>query len=238
LSTGSPAQSAHPVLPIRADARVRDRWVRRARQLAWAGIAWRVIEFAIAVGAGIAASSVALVAFGADSLIEGLAGAIIIWRFAAHRAESDVAERHAQRLIALSYLLLVVYIAVEATYALIAHIRPEVSWVGIGLAVAAAASMPILARAKWRVATHLGSKATAKEGSQNMLCAYLAIAVLVGLLANAVLGWWWADPIAAFAISAVALREARDAWRGEPDGCCAPAPIDDIASCAGGCCQD
>lgn len=238
MTTRSPAQHAPPAESIPAGAGVREHWVRRARQLAWTGIAWHVIEFAIAVEAGIAASSVALIGFGADSLIEGLAGAIIIWRFAARRTDPDAAERRAQRLISVTYVILVVYIVVEATYALVAQIRPEGSWVGICLAVAAAASMPILARTKWRVATHLGSTATAKEGSQNMLCAYMAMTLLVGLLANAMFGWWWADPIAAFAISALALREARDAWRGDPDGCCAPVPIDEVATCAGGCCQD
>lgn len=231
--TGEPTHHRVPRHPHRHD---RSQLVRRAKRLAWLGNGWHVIEFAIAIGAGLAASSVALVAFGADSLIEALAGAVILWRFAGHRADSETAERHAQRLIAMSYLLLAVYVVVQATYALATQSHPETSWVGIGLACAAAASMPIIARAKWRLAADLGSRATAHEGSQNMLCAYLAIALLVGLLANAVLGWWWADPLTALVIAGLALNEGREAWRGEPDTCCAPVELAAVCGCGSECC--
>ena len=192
--------------------------VRRARLLAWGGNAWHFVEFAIALGAGIAAGSIALIGFGFDSLIEALAGFIIIWRFAARRAHIETTERRAQQLIAISYFLLVAYIAVEATRTLALGDQPETSWVGIGLAVFTAPTMPLLARAKRRVGRQLGSAATVSEAEQNQICAYLSVALLVGLLLNALAGWWWADPAAALVIAAVAVREGVESWRGE--GCC------------------
>jgi divalent metal cation (Fe/Co/Zn/Cd) transporter len=193
---------------------------RRAKMLAWGGNAWHLVEFAIAVGAGIAAGSVALVGFGIDSVIEALAGGVIVWLFSGGRGSSHTAERRAQQLIAASYALLVVYIGVEAVRDLLGSHHPGVSWVGIGLAAFTAPTMPLLARAKRNVGQKLNSSATVSEASQNMICAYLSIALLVGLLANALLGWWWADPIAALAIAAVAAREGVDAWRGESCDCC------------------
>jgi divalent metal cation (Fe/Co/Zn/Cd) transporter len=193
---------------------------RRAKLLAWGGNAWHVIEFAIAVGAGIAAGSVALVGFGIDSLIELLAGGVIVWLFSGSRGASHAAERRAQQLIAGSYAILVAYIAVEASRDLLGSHYPGVSWVGIGLATFTAPTMPLLARAKRRVGRKLNSSATVSEGNQNMICAYLSIALLVGLLANALLSGWWADPVAALAIAAVAAKEGRDAWRGKSCDCC------------------
>jgi divalent metal cation (Fe/Co/Zn/Cd) transporter len=191
---------------------------RRARHLAWGGIAWHFVEFAIAIGAGAAANSIALVAFGADSLIEAVAGLVVVWLFTGSRVGSHAAEQRAQRLIAVSFYVLAAYVFVVAGRSLIAGIEPEASWVGIGLAAVTAPTMPLLARAKRRVGERLGSSATVKEGAQNMICAYLSIALLVGLLSNALLGWWWADPIAAFLIAGVAVKEGRESWRGE--GCC------------------
>ena len=192
--------------------------VRRARQLAWGGNAWHFVEFAIAVGAGIAAGSIALVGFGFDSLIESLAGFIIIWRFGTRRAHLEASERRAQQLVALSYFVLVAYIAVAATRMLILGDHPEASWVGIGLAAFTAPTMPLLARAKRRVGRRLGSAATVSEAEQNQICAYLSVALLVGLLLNALAGWWWADPAAALVIAALAAREGWESWKG--DGCC------------------
>jgi divalent metal cation (Fe/Co/Zn/Cd) transporter len=196
----------------------RARLVRRARLLAWGGNAWHFVEFGIAIGAGIAASSIALVGFGIDSLIEALAGFVILWRFAATRAHSETAERRAQQLIAVSFFVLAAYVSVEAVRTLVGGDHPQVSWVGIGLAAFTALTMPLLARAKRRVGRQLGSAATVGEGSQSMVCAYLSVALLVGLLANALAGWWWADPAAALVIAAVALREGRESWKGE--ACC------------------
>jgi divalent metal cation (Fe/Co/Zn/Cd) transporter len=196
----------------------RARLVRRAKLLAWGGNAWHVLEFAIAVGAGIAASSIALIAFGADSLIEALAGFVILWRFAASRAESEAAERRAQQLIAASYFVLVAYIVVESSRTFFGSTHPSTSWVGIALAAFTAVTMPLLAIAKRRVGVRLGSSATVSEGGQSMICAYLSVALLVGLLANAISAWWWADPTAALVIAGIAGREGVEAWRG--DLCC------------------
>lgn len=193
---------------------------RRAKLLAWGGNGWHVIEFGIAVGAGIAASSVALVGFGIDSVIEALAGGVIVWLFSGGRGSSHTAERRAQQLIAASYGVLVAYIGVEAIRDLAGSHHPQVSWAGIGLAAFTAPTMPLLARAKRNVGHKLNSSATVSEASQNMICAYLSIALLVGLLANALLGWWWADPAAALVIAAIAAKEGLESWQGESCDCC------------------
>jgi len=206
-------------LPTRSQQE-RDALERRAKLLAWGGNAWHLVEFAIAVGAGIAAGSVALIGFGIDSVIEALAGGVIVWLFSGGRGSSHTAERRAQQLIALSYAILVLYIGIEATRDLLGSHHPEVSWVGIGLAAFTAPTMPLLARAKRNVGRKLNSSATVSEASQNMVCAYLSIALLVGLLANALFGWWRADPIAALAIGAVAAREGLESWRGNSCDCC------------------
>lgn len=192
---------------------------RRAKQLAWGGNAWHLVEFAIAVGAGIAAGSVALVGFGIDSVIEALAGGVIVWLFSGGRGSSHAAERRAQQLIAASYAILVAYIAVEATRDLAGSHHPDVSWIGIGLAAFTAPTMPLLARAKRNIGRKLNSSATISEASQNMICAYLSVALLAGLLANALAGWWWADPAAALVIAAVAAKEGVESWRGDSCDC-------------------
>ncbi|MDE3069119.1 MAG: cation transporter [Acidobacteriota bacterium] len=200
----------------------RERLEWRARLLSRLGIGWHLIEFGIAIGAGIVAGSVALIGFGFDSLIESAAALVILWLFTGGRGASQAAERRAQQLIASSYFLLVVYIAVAASRDLIAGQHPSASWIGVGLAAFTAPTMPLLARAKRRVGRQFGSRATASEAEQTQICAYLSIARLAGLLLNATLGWWWADPVAALAIGAVALNEAVQSWRGEScsDDCC------------------
>lgn len=197
--------------------------MQRARILAWGANAWHVAEFAIAVGAGIAAGSIALIGFGLDSLVEVAAGTVIVWLFTGRRlADPERAERRAQQLIAVSFYLLAAYIAVESARDLIAGDHPDASWIGIGLAAVTAPTMPLLARAKQRIGHELGSSATVSEGAQNMLCAYLSVALLIGLGANAVFGLWWADPLAALVIAGAAAREGRQSWRGDACGCCAP----------------
>ena len=203
---------ARPTVLLAPDERAR--FVRRARLLAWGGNAWHFVEFAIAVAAG----SIALIGFGFDSLIESLAGFIIIWRFGARRAHVETTERRAQQLVAASYFLLAAYVGVESVRTLLGSGHPEASWVGIGLAAFTAPTMPLLARAKQRVGRKLNSSATVSEASQNMICAYLSVALLVGLGANALFGWWWADPAAALVIAGVAVKEGRASWLGE--GCC------------------
>jgi divalent metal cation (Fe/Co/Zn/Cd) transporter len=205
---------------------------RRARRLAWIGLGWHGIEAAVAIAAGVLAGSVALVGFGADSLIELAAGIVVLWRLASARA---ISERRAQQMIAVSFYLLSAYVAVEAVRSLVAGDRPAVSWVGIGLSVLTLATMPALAKAKSRVAEQLGSSATKSESRQTMLCAYLSAGLLVGLTLNALLEWWWADSITALGIAAVAVKEGRNAWRG--DACCtAPIVGVDGDGCADGCC--
>lgn len=213
-----------PIRNARRPDPERARLVRRAQLLAWGGNIWHVFEFAVAIGAGIMAGSIALIGFGADSLIEALAGGIILWRLAAHRLESEEAERRAQRLIAATYLLLAGYIVVESAHAFLGGAHPEASWLGIGLALVTVTTMPALAIAKRRVGRALGSQATEHEGTQNMLCAYLSIALLLGLGANALLGWWWADPAAALVIAAVAVKEGIEGWQGEDTCCASPLP--------------
>ncbi|HEY7258869.1 MAG TPA: cation transporter [Gaiellales bacterium] len=204
------------------DPAERARLQRRARRLAWGGNLWHVAEFAIAIAAGISASSIALVGFGLDSLIEVLAGSVVVWLYTGRRLHSQSAERRAQQMIAISFFLLAAYVAVESLRTLAGSSHPDPSWVGIGLAAVTAPTMPLLARAKRRVGRRLGSAATLSEGAQNLLCAYLSVALLVGLGANALFGWWWADPLAGLAIAAVAAREGVESWRGR--------------GCAGDCC--
>jgi divalent metal cation (Fe/Co/Zn/Cd) transporter len=223
-----------PPAPPAAPASARERLVRRAKSLAWLGVGWHFIEAAIAVGAGVAAGSIALVGFGADSLVEAFAGFIVLWRFASARATSERAERRAQQLVAVSFYLIGAYVAVEAIRALALADRPDVSWVGIGLSAFTLATMPPLASAKARVAEALGSSATKSESRQTMLCAYLSAALLLGLGLNALAGWWWADPATALLIALVALKEGRDSSRG--DACCTVPPFSGGAGCQDDCC--
>lgn len=208
---GLPLHQQTPI-PRRAEL------VRHARRLAWLGLAWHVVEATVAIAAGVAAGSIALIGFGADSVVESFAGVVMIWLFAARRVAGSITERRAQRLIAISFLVIAAYVAAEAALTLIDAAHPHTSWVGIGLASVTLLIMPPLASAKTRLAIKLGSSATHSEGRQNMLCAYLSAGLLVGLGVNALLGWWWADPGAALLISAVAMREGVGAWRG--DACC------------------
>lgn len=202
------------------DAAERQQLERRVKLLAWVGNGWHLVEFAIALAAGIAAGSVALIGFGLDSLIEVAAAGVVIWLFTGGRGSSHGSERRAQQLIAASYGLLVAYIGVEAIRDLLGANHPAVSWVGIGLAAFTAATMPLLAGAKRNVARQLNSSAAASEAGQNMICAYLSVALLVGLLLNALAGWWWADPAAALVIAALAAYEGVKSWRGERCDCC------------------
>ena len=229
--------SGHPIQLTRksSSSGERARLVRRAKILAWLGVGWQGIEAAVAVGAGLAAGSIALIGFGADSLIESVAGVILLWRFAASRVSSESAERRAQKLIALSFYVIAAYVGFEALRTLLAGDRPEASWVGIGLSVVTLLTMPLLAIAKARIGEKLGSSATKSEGQQNMLCAYLSAALLLGLGANALFGLWWADPVTVLLIAVVAVKEGRESWRGES---CYTAPIpDNDDGCVDDCCR-
>ena len=174
-------------------------------------------EGVVAVVAGVLAGSIALIGFGIDSAIEGLASVVIIWRFWGARALSEKAERRAQKLVAVQFFVLAPYVGIEAVRALLTGHEADVTWLGIGLTIGSAIFMPLFGVAKRRVGRQLGSSATVSEGAQNMLCAYLALAVLAGLLGNAIFGAWWLDPLAALFIAYVAVREGLESWRGE--GC-------------------
>jgi divalent metal cation (Fe/Co/Zn/Cd) transporter len=197
----------------------RTRLARRARMLAGASVSYNLIEAVIAVAAGIAAGSVALIGFGLDSVVEVSSGLIVLWQFGHRLPESR--ERRALRLMAFAFFALAGYVIVESVRALASRSEPEPSPLGIGLAVASLAIMPFLSWAQRRTGRALGSHAVVADGTQTLLCTYLSAVLLVGLVLNATLGWGWADPIAGLIIAAVAVREGVEAWRG--DGCCAPA---------------
>ena len=192
--------------------------IRWAKLLAWSSLVWMTAEGVIAVVAGILAGSIALIGFGIDSGIEGIASVVIIWRFWGSRALSETAERRAQKLVAAQFFILAPYVGIESMRALVTGHEADVSWLGIGLTAVSAVLMPAFAVAKRRVGDALGSRATAAEGMQNMLCAYLSVAVLAGLGLNAAFGFWWADPLAGLVIAGVAVREGLESWRGED--CC------------------
>lgn len=225
--------------PARLTDDDRQRLAARVRLLSWLSLGYMTLEGGIAILAGVLAGSVALIGFGLDSAIEGFASAIIVWRFTGHRIFSDAAETRAQKLVAIQFFVLAPYVGFESLQALVQGERPEVSWLGIVLSASSVVVMPYLAVAKGRLADSLGSAATKGEGRQNMLCAYLAGALLVGLLANAAFGAWWLDPAVGLLIAGLAVKEGREAWRGE--GCCVstPAALDPIADadCHDDCCE-
>ncbi|SEC92485.1 Cation efflux family protein [Nocardioides exalbidus] len=196
----------------------RRRLGRRAQLLAGASVAYNVVEAAIAVTAGLAAGSVALVGFGLDSVVEVSSGLVILWQFRHHLPETR--ERQALRLMALSFFALAAYVSFESVRALLGDHDPDSSRVGIGLAIASLVVMPFLSWAQRRTGRALGSNAVVADSTQTLLCTYLSAVLLVGLVLNATLGWSWADPIAGLVIAAVAVREGLAAWRGE--GCCGP----------------
>jgi divalent metal cation (Fe/Co/Zn/Cd) transporter len=221
----------------------RTRLGRRAQLLAGASVTYNLLEAFIAVAAGIAAGSVALVGFGLDSVVEVSSGLIILWQFRHRLPESR--ERQALRLMAFSFFALAAYVAFESVRALLFGGEPEASPVGIGLAAASLLIMPFLSWAQRRTGRALGSNAVVADSTQTLLCTYLSAVLLVGLVLNATLGWSWADPIVGLVIAAVAVREGIEAWRGE--GCCAPGRPDEHAhdaedtdgcgrGCTDGCC--
>jgi divalent metal cation (Fe/Co/Zn/Cd) transporter len=206
--------------PSAAPPEERESLAQRARWLAWVSVGWHAAEAAVAIAAGVAAGSIALVGFGADSLVEASAGSIVIWRLARGRVASVRAERRAQQLIALSFYAVALYVIAESLSTLASGAHPQASWVGIGLAAVTLVAMPPLAAAKARIGARLQSSATVSEGRQNLLCAYLSVALLIGLAGNALAGLWWLDPAAGLTVAAVALREGRAAWRGDACACC------------------
>jgi divalent metal cation (Fe/Co/Zn/Cd) transporter len=194
------------------------RAARMARGLSWLSLGWMTVEGSLGVYAGGRAGSIALIGWALSSVVEGLASAIVIWRFTGSRTHSETSERIAQKAVAVSFWLLAPYVAVESVRALAGHHEAQRSVVGMALTAVSLVAMPLLGVAKRRLGVRLGSAATAGEGGQNLLCAYLAAAVLVGLAGNALFGWWWLDPAIGLLIAGQAVREGRDAWRGKD--CC------------------
>lgn len=200
----------------------REALIRRVKLISWLSLVWMTTEGVIGTTVGIMANSIALIGYGIDSTITGVASVIIIWRFSADRADSDLAEKRAQKIVAITFFLLAPYIMVAAVHHLLVGSEAEASWVGISLAVVSVTLMPVFGRAKKRIGNRLQSSATAGEGTQNILCAYLSLAILIGLVANAVFGLWWADPLAALVVASVAVHTGVRTWRGE--ACEIPTP--------------
>lgn len=208
----------------RLDAPPRAGLLRRALLLEIVTVGWNVIEGAIAVTAAMAAGSVALLGFGIDSFVESFSGGILLWRLRAERREMSGAEierldRGARKLVAVSLFLLAGWVAFDAARALWERDRPETSLVGIILTAVSIFVMLWLGREKRRAAAALGSRALAADAFQTTACWWLSIITLAGIGLNALLGWWWADPAAALAMTALIVHEGREAWRGEECDC-------------------
>ncbi len=212
-----------PLLPVMAPGGgTRTRLVRRARTLSLLSIAWMSLEAGVAIAAALVAGSVALLGFGLDSLIELASAGTILWLYTGTRTGSATAERRAQQVVAICFGALASYVTFDAIATLAGGSHPNVSWPGVAVAAGAIVVMPLLARAKGRVAAQLGSAATAGDAAQSWLCAISAAAVLFSILANAAVGWWWLDPVAGLAIAGLAVHEGREAWAGEACGDCMP----------------
>jgi divalent metal cation (Fe/Co/Zn/Cd) transporter len=189
----------------------------RVKLISWLSLAFMLVEAAVGLFAGLAADSIALIGWGIDSMIVAVASLVIIWRFTGDRIHSDEAEATARKVVAVSFFLLAPYIAIEATRRLLTGTEAKGSWIGIGLAISSVLLMPLFGYAKKRIGTALRSGATTGEGTQNILCAYLSLAILIGLAANALFGLWWADPLVALLVAVTAIQAGMSTWRG--DGC-------------------
>jgi divalent metal cation (Fe/Co/Zn/Cd) transporter len=194
---------------------------RRIRIIVAITIGYNVVEAIVALSAGTVASSAALIAFGLDSIVEVLSAAAVAWQFAA--PDPETRERVALRVIAISFFALAAFVSVDAVLSLAGVREPEPSPVGIVLAAVSLAVMPVLSLLERRTGTELGSASAVADSKQTLLCAYLSAALLVGLLLNALLGWAWADAVAALVIAGFAVREGIEAWRG--DACTVPVAV-------------
>ncbi len=192
---------------------------RRVRALAWATIGYNTIEAVVAITAGVGAGSVALLSFGLDSVVEVLSALAVSWQFAGGGTSHEEREARTLKLVALAFFALAAYVTFGAVQTLIAHEQAATSVVGIGIAVASLIVMPVLTFAKRRAGRRLGSRAVVADSTQTLLCTYLSAVLLLGLVLDASLGWWWADPLAALVIALVAAREGLEAWQGEEDCC-------------------
>jgi divalent metal cation (Fe/Co/Zn/Cd) transporter len=184
--------------------------IRRAVRLEWFTITWNVIEAVVAIGAGIAAGSIALVGFGFDSSIEGFAATVVLWQL--RGAEDEERKERALKLIAITFFVLAAYVIFESVRDLITSAEPEASTIGIVVAIVSIIVMPTLGFVKKRLAEKMGSAVLRADAAETFLCSWLSVILLVGLMLNATVGWWWADPVAALGIAWLALREGREAW--------------------------
>jgi len=211
---------------------------RRSLWLAYATAGYNLLEGLVAIAAGAAASSTALIGFGLDSFVEVSSAAVLIWQFRSRVPEDR--ERLALRLIGLSFFALAAWVTFDAARSLLVGGDPDASPVGIGLAVASLIVMPLFVAAKRRTGRELGSATVMADSTQTMLCTYLSAVLLVGLALNALFDWSWADPIAALVIAGVAVKEGVEAWRGEHcDDCALPAAdavSGQTSGCTDGCC--
>jgi Co/Zn/Cd efflux system component len=230
VACGRVSSQTSPLLVLQPAGRTRSLLVRRARILSLLSIGWMTVEAVVAIVAALVAGSVALLGFGLDSLIELASASTILWLYTGSRRSSDAAERCAQQLIAICFAALALYVAFDAIDTLAVGAHPDTSWPGVAVAAGAIVFMPSLARAKSRVAAQLGSAATAGDAAQSWLCAIGAAAVLLSILANAALSWWWLDPVAGLGIAGLAVREGREAWAGEVCADCAPNGLESAES--------
>jgi divalent metal cation (Fe/Co/Zn/Cd) transporter len=191
--------------------------VARGRRLEYITLAWNSLEAVAAIVSGLIAGSIALVGFGLDSVIECFSGGVLLWRLRAGE-EGERREQMALRLVGASFLALALYVAYDAIRSLIQHEAPEKSWFGVAVAIASLITMPLLARAKRRVAAQLNSGALHADSRQTDICAYLSGILLGGLLMNALLRWWWADPVAGLVMAPIIGHEGVEALRGKT--CC------------------
>jgi divalent metal cation (Fe/Co/Zn/Cd) transporter len=188
---------------------------RRATRLAQLTIGWNVLEGIVAIASGAVAGSVALIGFGLDSFVEVFAATVVLWQL--HGVAHDREER-ALRLIAWTFFALAAYVTISSAYDVATASEPHASTPGIVLAALSLLVMPVLAQAKRRTGQAMGRATVVADSTQTLLCTYLSVVLLVGLVLNATIGWWWADPLAGLVIAALAVREGREAWRG--DQCC------------------
>ncbi len=205
-----------------SDTLTRQAAVGRGIALEHLTVGWNILEGIVAILSGALAGSVALMGFGIDSGIESASGGILLWRLYSERCgqDTEAVERRALNLVGVSFILLAAYVAFDAAKTLISHERPGRSIIGILLSVLSLIVMPLLARAKRRTAAQLNSRALHADSRQTSICAYLSAILLGGLLLNALLGWWWADPIAALVMVPIIVNEGREALHGEPcDDC-------------------
>jgi len=198
--------------------------IRRGKNLEFFTVGYNSLEGAIAIASGLLAASVALVGFGFDSAIEVISGLTLLWRL--HRdadaSSRERIEKRALRIVGISFFVLAVYVTFDAVKSLVRHEAPDESWVGIALAAVSVVVMPLLVRAKRRVARSIGSAALNADAAQTQICTYLSAILLGGLVLNATVGWWWADPLAALVMVPILVLEGWEAVRGKHCDDCHP----------------